>query len=208
MIDLHIPKIQLKNKTSPPWITGEIIHLVRKKVSARTKAKSTQSPTHWKRFKEPRSRIKKLISRKRKDFYTSLVNSSYSNPKRFWSIFSLKTKKHTVPENVSIADGVGGRIYTEGPTLVADTFNRFFPSSFSNYEASIPSVHPSDHYHHSSNPIPSLPQISLDSADVLAAIKTIDSSKSPRPDKIAAKVFVECAEQISPSPTDLFNLSL
>lgn len=106
MIDLHIPKIQLKNKTSPPWITGEIIHLVRKKVSARTKAKSTQSPTHWKRFKELRSRIKKLISRKRKDFYTSLVNSLYSNPKRFWSIFSLKTKKHTVPEKVSIADGV------------------------------------------------------------------------------------------------------
>ena len=58
MIDLHIPKIQLKNKNSPPWITGEIIHLVRKKVSARIKAKSTQSPTHWKRFKELRSRIK------------------------------------------------------------------------------------------------------------------------------------------------------
>ena len=57
MIDQHIPKIQLKNKSSPPWITGEIIHLVRKKASARIKAKSTQSSIHWERFKELRRRI-------------------------------------------------------------------------------------------------------------------------------------------------------
>ncbi|CAB4033092.1 Hypothetical predicted protein, partial [Paramuricea clavata] len=50
--------------------------------------------------------------------------------------------------------------------------------------------------------------ISLDSVDVLAAIKTIDSSKAQGPDKIPAKILVECAEQISPSLTDLFNLSL
>ena len=208
MIDQHIPKIQLKNRRSPPWITGEIVHLVRKKASARTKAKSTQSSIHWERFKELRSRIKKLVSRKRKEYYTSLVDSLYSNPKRFWTIFSLKTKKHTVPEKVSIADGVGGRIYTEGPNLVADSFNRVFFSSFSTPEVCNPVVHCNDQYDHLSSPIPSLPQISLDCADVLAAIKTIDSSKAQGPDKIPAKILVECAEQISPSLTDLFNLSL
>ncbi|CAB3987788.1 RNA-directed DNA polymerase from mobile element jockey, partial [Paramuricea clavata] len=208
MIDQYIPKIQLKSKSSPPWISGEIIHLVRKKASARIKAKSTQLSIHWERFKELRSRIKKLISRKRKEYYTSLVESLYSNPKRFWTTFSQKTKKHTVPEKVSIADGAGGRKFTEGPNLVADTFNRFFFSSYSTPEVGNPQVHSNDQHYHPSSPIPSLSQISLDSVDVLAAIKTIDSSKAQGPDKIPAKILVECAEQISPSLTDLFNLSL
>ncbi|CAB3997618.1 Hypothetical predicted protein [Paramuricea clavata] len=171
MIDQYIPKIQLKSKSSPPWISGEIIHL-------------------------------------RKEYYTSLVESLYSNPKRFWTIFSQKRKKHTVPEKVSIADGAGGSKFTEGPNLVADTFNRFFFSSYSTPEVGNPQVHSNDQHYHPSSPIPSLSQISLDSVDVLAAIKTIDSSKAQGPDKIPAKILVECAEQISPSLTDLFNLSL
>ena len=208
MIDQYIPKIQLKSKSSPPWISGEIMYLVRKKASARIKAKSTQLSIHWERFKELRSRIKKLISRKRKEYYTSLVESLYSNPKRFWTIFSQKTKKHTVPEKVSIADGAGGRKFIEGPKLVADTFNQFFFSSYSTPEVGNSQAHPNDQHYHPSSPIPSLSQISLDPADALAAIKTIDSSKAQGPDKIPAKILVECAEQISPSLTDIFNLSL
>ena len=78
----------------------------------------------------------------------------------------------------------------------SDVFKRFRSGV-----ASSP-VHSDDQYHYLSSPIPTLKHISLDSEDVLVAIKTIDSSKAQGPDKISAKVLLEI------SPINLLNLSL
>ena len=74
-VDQFIPKSNLKSKNSPPWITGEIIHLAKKKASVRSRAKASQSSTQWAKFKDLRSRIKKLILQKRKEYYKSLEAS-------------------------------------------------------------------------------------------------------------------------------------
>ena len=128
-------------------------------------------------------------------------------PKRFWSI-SFKTKKHSVLKKVCSSEGPGGEIYAEKPRPIADMFNRFFFSTFSNPNESNWSHSLDVNHYHSSCESAKLSEITLNSEDVLSALKSIDCSKAQGPDKIPARILVECAEELSPSLTDLFNLSL
>ena len=207
-VDQFIPKSNLKSKNSPPWITGEIIHLVKKKASVRSRAKASQSSTQWAKFKDLRSRIKKLILQKRKEYYKSLEASLQFWPKWFWSILSFKTKKQSVPKKVCSSEGPGGETYAKKPRLIADMFNRFFFSIFSNPNESNWSHSLDDIHYHFSRESAKLSEITLNSEDACFVSIEIDCSKAQVPDKIPARILVECAEELSPSLTDLFNLSL
>ena len=66
-----IPTKKIKGKNTPPWITSEIIHALRKKEAARSKLK--KSPTdHQQKYRELRAKAKTLIRESSEIYFRSL----------------------------------------------------------------------------------------------------------------------------------------
>ena len=137
-VEQHVPKIKIRDINSPPWIDGEVIHLLHKKDSARKKAlsrnrggdaRTSQNPA-WEKYRKLRRESKALIDRKHKEYLDSIASSVCSNPKRFWSHIKARTKSGSVPNTVSH----NSNKFTS-PETIAEAFNDFFYSSFTDSSA-------------------------------------------------------------------------
>jgi hypothetical protein len=85
--DKCVPKKTIKGRYNPPWLTGEILSLLKKKETLRRRIKRTHSKSLQMKFKNIRSLSKKIIKESREKFFDSLSVSMTSNPKLFWSFF-------------------------------------------------------------------------------------------------------------------------
>ena len=203
-----IPLRKIKGKSSPPWITGHILYMIRKKETLRKKLRSSSSSFLIAKFKQLRLAVKRLISESRARYFESLEQDIQSNPKRFWSAFKLSNKASSVPQQVSILstihDTVTGkpvRKLVSSPVEIAEAFNNHFTSIFSSDTV---------------EPRPQLPptsgsefsEISLSPCEVVAALRSLDVTKATGPDEISARLLKETADQIAPSLTLLYNQSL
>ena len=86
-----IPTKLVNPRRSPPWITPNILHLIREKVITRKRYLSRGTVYLKEKFSRLRTQVKKAIKESRESFYNSLGNSLRINPKRFWSIFKIKS---------------------------------------------------------------------------------------------------------------------
>lgn len=95
-----IPKFVVKKKLNPPWITREILELVKKKTKLWGRLKSEPSIQLHERFKKFRSETKKHIRSNYCKYLVKLSEYLKDNPRRFWSFHSIKTKSRRLPESV------------------------------------------------------------------------------------------------------------
>ena len=95
-----IPTKKIKGKNTPPWITSEIIHALRKKEAACSKLKKSATDHQRQKYRELRTKAKILIHvcESREIYFSSLDSDLARQPKRFWSFFKLKNKTRTFPE--------------------------------------------------------------------------------------------------------------
>lgn len=131
-------------------------------------------------------------------FFRDVANEAYSNPKKFWSVFSFKNRKKSIPDTI-VYEG------TEYSTdcAKAETFLRFFQSVYSDHGSCIsPSVV-------ESNPLSTetLNLIEVSTTEVTTLLEELDCSKAPGPDNIPTVVLKRCASALAPSITALFNCS-
>ena len=120
-----IPTKKVKEKNSPLWITGEIIHILRKKEAARLKLrKSTGSEQQYQKYRELRKKAKDLIRESRDNYFSSLDSDLARQPKRFWTFFSLNNKMHSFPEPMS--NGHNEQRKASTPQRIAELFNSYF----------------------------------------------------------------------------------
>ena len=87
-----IPMRKIKGKSSPPWITGPILYMIRKKECLRMKLKSLSSSYLIAKLRQLRSTVKRTISESRARYFETLEQDIQSNSKRFWSAFKLSDK--------------------------------------------------------------------------------------------------------------------
>ena len=196
-VDQSIPKSKLKRANSPPWIDGEIIHAIHKRNTLRRKAAKENNANLWEKFKQLRRDTKYLIRAKFNTYVQKLTTpESGNNKSRIWSFFKSKTNKGSLPELVE-----HNGVTFSTPLNKAEAFNSFFASTFQqpSQSSAVPSVHPYTNSH--------LVDVQLTPSDVLHSLVTLDVTKSAGPDEIPARLLRECAVQIAPSLTDLFNLS-
>ena len=141
------------------------------------------------KFKELKTQVKKLISASRTEFFNSLDAELFPNPKRFWSVFKLKSKDSRLPGIMSIGqrDGEGNQQapLATTPSSIASIFNDDFSYVFgpSTLAQSIPHEAEPGLF----NPLraPPLHQVQLEVQDVLSALLALDSNKATGPDGIA-----------------------
>ena len=112
-----IPLKTIRKRNAPPWLTGDILFLLRKKESVRKKLKLLpRNEILRDKFKTLRARTKHLIRESRANYFESL--DIRSQPKRFWSIFKLTNKSSNFPDVMSLGSvNADGR--SEQPTTAS-----------------------------------------------------------------------------------------
>ena len=87
-----IPTKKIKGKNTPPWITSEIIHALRKKEDAPLKLKKSPTDHQQQKYCQLRAKAKTCIRESRETYLSSLDSNLERQPKRFWSFFKLKNR--------------------------------------------------------------------------------------------------------------------
>ena len=196
-IDKHIPKIKIKNSNTPPWIDGDVLNLSNHKESARRRANLVNTDQSWAKYKKLRNKLKTLTKSKYLNYINTISNSISSNSKRFWGVIKNKTKSRFIPESIFYNTLTGTNSVDK-----ANIFNTFFFNNFTPRErgSTLPVIEILQN--------PDLSEIQLTVAEVRIALQSIDISKATGPDKLSGKILNECAAQLAPSLTLLFNKSL
>ena len=101
-------------------MNSAMIHNTKKKNTLRRKLKkSPKSVNLREKFKHLRATIKKMLRESWTNYVNSICDDHGNNPKRFWSLFKLKSKSCNVPEKVSMRAEGNSRKYAETPADVA-----------------------------------------------------------------------------------------
>ena len=200
-----IPVKTISNVNNPPWINGEIIHAIKKKEAVRRKLKTSPTDVLRSKFKALGSKVKRLITERRCQFFENTSESLFNNPKRFWSVFKINSKRASVPGTITMRsnglDPVSARS-ASCPRDIAELFKDYFTSIVFGSDYTTPTDSPSS---------PSdctLSELTLFPHDVLASLLRLDTNKATGPDEIPPRILKECAHQIVPSLCLLFNQSL
>ena len=200
----HIPTKRLRSRKYVPWLTGEILHNIKKKNSLRQRLKKSPSDYLRHKFKSLRATIKLMIKISRSNYISSLCTNIQTNSKRFWSLFKLKGATRSVPEKISTKTSVDNvREYAENPRDIATLFNRYFVSIFPSDPINIVNQQPISE---TTNTISN--DIILSEGTARSVLRNLDNNKAHGPDEIPARLLTETAYQIAPSLCLLFNKSL
>ena len=202
-INEFIPAKCVDSRRTPPWITRNILHQIRKKVTARKRFLSRG--TDYLKDKFNQLRAEESIQESRKSFYSSLGSTLRINPKRFWSVFKINISSGSIPNSISRTDTTnpGTRLYANTPRGITTLFNQYFHSVYTNFPdepASPQSV--------SSPPLSCISSVDLSLEEVYLALQNLDPTKAHGPDGFSSRILKECAYQLAPSLLYLFTKSL
>ena len=144
------------------------------------------------------SKVKKAVSKAKKDIEKKLAFEAKKNPKAFYKyINSKKSNKESVGP-LKVNDTL-----VENDQTIADNLNHFFSSVFTNEDLSnIP------HLSNIKDDIVPLLLITIDKLLVKEKLLKLKPLSAPGPDGINPKVLIELADELSEPLTIIFNLSL
>ena len=147
-------------------------------------------------FRRLRNSLKTLINTKYNQYILNSSENISTNPKRFWGLVRSRCKNKTLPVELNHEDSIATSSQEK-----ANLFNLFFSTNFS------AAVHeqPPD-----SNTFinPDLADVRLEVAEVRLLLTTMNANKASGPDNLPGTLLKECAAELAPSLTLLFNLSL
>lgn len=82
-IDQCIPKVNIRNKLTPPWIDAEVVRASELKDQAYKRAKKRSNPQNWNIFKEQRKNVKLMVQCKYRLYMSHLTDELKTDPKVF-----------------------------------------------------------------------------------------------------------------------------
>ena len=194
-IDNHVPKVTLKSSRNPPWFDGQVRHAINRKNTAWRKAKVSNAPADWQRYRVLRNECISLLRVKHNAFIARLGDECKVNPKRFWSFFKMKSKSPAIPNTISFEN-------TEctAPNEKCTMFNNYFSSVFTP-----PSNDDLPHLPLCDVVIPD-PSFTVD--QVSQVLKNLDLKCACPPNDISPHILKTCHDLLAPSLTILFNSSI
>ena len=199
-VNQHVPTARLRRNSRPPWIDNDGLKMVKKKKALWKRLKSNASAVLTSKFKPLRKETKSLISSKYRQYLKSLSEKLKSNPTKFWSFHSLKTKTKRLPEVITYrSKAKSAKDPLEKASLKTTSLDQCSPQKISDLSAVVP---------HSDVVNPDLlMEVSTSNNMVKDIISMLDIIKATGIDGISARVLKECAEELSYPLTLLFNLS-
>jgi hypothetical protein len=184
----------------PPWITNEIKKNIRARKRAYRKAKSSNHPNHWHKFKKLRNKTISLIRKSRQQHYDNLKNKLKSkdiSPKDWWKIlksFISTSDKPSIP-----AINHNGQLIIESAEK-AQILNDFFATQADLNEGDKePPILPINSTNTVLKPTP------MTADKVKLILGSLPLGKAPGPDQINNFVLSQISNEISQPLCDLFN---
>ena len=196
LVNQFIPKVKLKCNDSPPWIDAEVINSSKKKETSRKKALRSNTPESWATYRRNRNKLRTLVNNKHNDYIRASYDALSANPKRFWGMVKSKYKNKTSPTLLKFLDKS-----ETSPCGKANLLNQFFHSNFTyDDQTTLPHINAFTH--------PDLMVFTFDIPEVRLLLETLNTSKAAGTDELPAKILRECAAELAPSLTQLYNLAL
>ena len=192
-----IPKASLPEKKSLPWMTKQIVQLIRKRNYYFRKYKKYNCTTTYSRYKSLRNKVVTCLRQSKSNYFKNLDPKSN---KAFWKTVNLLSKSESAIPSLVSNDSM---VTTDKEKV--EVLNIHFTKCF-NY--SVPPLDP-DLCHHftcSANEFPDDFLCSVEEVEHLLA--SVDPSKASGADLLSAKMLKATATSIAPAITSLFNLSL
>ena len=191
-----IPHKLLKKTSSLPWIDRRLRGLMRKKAKLHAKAKKSGS---WSTYRNHQRICKQEMRQAEWNHINKIITEGLesNNSKPFWKY--IKCKK---TDNIGVAPlKESGRLVSESKGKAQILLNQF-KSVFTPHtnDTTLPPVTS----HHTST----LSKITINNAGVTKLLKNINPAKASGPDDIPNRVLKECAEEISPALTAIFQRSI
>ena len=190
-----IPKLVWKPGKRKSWLSKESRKLIKKKRKLYRKARRSDLPGPWVKFRETSNCLRTSTRRD----HQSLVAKMTTNIKSFWRwVKNLKTQANVLPE-----------IHYKNKVIVRDSekakaFNEYFCSVFTEEDSTF--------LHECSSGLPrnpnSIDSILFSTEDVFQALCKIDPRKSSGPDTIPGRLLKEGAPFIAEPLARLFTHSL
>ena len=191
-----IPNKRRRQNNKPPWMSRDILKLVRLKQRLYNVYMNTKSEHNFTKFKECEKKTKKLVRQAKRRYEKKL--SSKENKKLFNSYVQVKTKSRS---------GVGplsqdGHLFSDNKSM-ADILNSYFGSVFTNNT-------PNTSQYALNQRIFGEPvtHINITPNDIVKKIKNLKPNSAAGPDNISAKFLQTFSTLISEPLALIFNKSI
>lgn len=208
-IDKHAPpkKCRIKNYTSP-WITTEILSLIRERDKQKLKAKSSCSKKDWSEYRSLRNKTTSTIRRRKREFIASCINKNNGDRDAMWA-----SLKHLLPNKIthSLINAVklGDGHYVTNPKEIVNAFNAHFVNVGKNVQNEIPYVEKSALDFLTQSNLENLCQFNEVSIQKVSdLLKNLPKGKGCGPDDISAELIHELLPCIVEPLHHIINLSL
>jgi hypothetical protein len=199
---LHVPYSEKRvGKVLNKWINRDLKNMVRNKKHAFQQLKRTQTEDNYRSYQNLRRSVKREVKKSKRTYEERIADNCKRNPKEF---FKYVRNKKNVKESI-------GSLFNSHMNLIHDKQNivKLLNESFLNVftEENIDNIPiPEKRFH--GNHDEELNNISVTKSEVEKAISKLNTSKTPGPDEIHARIIKEAKQQLIEPLTMIFNKSL
>jgi hypothetical protein len=195
LVEKHVPLKPRGKPGRPPWMTRDILRLVRKK---RRMWKKETGHNVSPEYRETEKKVRNIIRNAKRNLEKKLANENNGNSKPFYSYLKSKTKSKT-PVG-PLKDAQGGTVSDK--KKMAEMLNDYFSSVFSvEGDEEVPAAAEEEVRTR-------LEDVHVDSSIVLKKVKQLKPASAPGPDGLGSLLLKELAEQIAEPLTTIFRTSL
>ncbi len=193
----NVPSKTTSSRFSQPWINQNIKRLSRRKKRAYRRARASQDTKDKERYMELQKQTHQEVKRAYNNYINDMVNpETGTNPKKLYSFIN---SKRCDSSGVTLLKKDG--ISHSDPMTKASILNDQFSSVYTNEDlTTVPTV--------AGSPSPPMADFSIDSKGVLKILRDLNPHKAQGPDNIPPQLLKECAHEITPALTLLFQASL
>ena len=194
-INANIPTKLKTSKRSVPWITRDVKRTLRRKARLFKKAKKTNK---WSTYRKCQRECKQKLRKAEWQHINKVINEGLqnNNTKPFWNY--AKSKRE---DNIGIAPLKSKGQLISDPKGRAEILVDQFVSVFTkDVGRDLPDV---------SNQVENdIPQLSIGEEGVFKLLHNIKVDKAAGPDELPSRVLQECASEITPAVTAIFQKSV
>jgi hypothetical protein len=197
-IDRNVPKSKPRTKFNHPWMTREILRLVRKKRRKWRMYKFTGSDSDRDEYRRVEKETANKIRNAKRGMEKELARNSDKNSRKFTKYVKSKTKSRTT---IGPLISEGRKVLTGGKEM-ADELNRFFSSVFTIEDTTSIPMATEERVRLRMKPV------SAKEIDILRKIRKLRKEAASGPDRISPRLLQQLESSLLLPLEIIFNKSL
>ncbi len=194
-IDTHIPHSMKSKRHHLPWLNTSLKRMLRKKNRLLTQAKKTNN---WSTYKFHQKECKRQIKKAERNYINTTIQEGLqnNNTKPYWHYIKARRQ-----DNIGVAPlKEQGQLFSDSKNKARILLNQFKSVFTTDTNTAMPQVHKKC----SQNITP----ITVRTEGVQKLLQHLKPHKASGPDQIPNIVLKECAKNLAPAITLMFQLSL